>query len=173
MKLQVKYFLTTILAVAFLAAAAVVAGQSTAHADPIPPGWMAKNMHPIGYSDLGGWGGAFKEAIKQVNGHWYLFLGNLWHRGWTIVDVTDPANPKVVKHVPGPPNTWTIQMEFHGNLMVLSLAKFSPLWGADPNKPNQEGLDLFDISDPTNWKLLDHWEAGPESQGTHRNGYDP
>ncbi len=49
-------------------------------------------MRPIGYSDLDG-RGAFKMAIKHVGG-WYLYMGHLWDRGWSIVDVTDPANPK-------------------------------------------------------------------------------
>jgi hypothetical protein len=63
-----------------------------AHADQIPKGWEARNMKPIGYSDLNGHG-AFKLAIKRVREKWYLYMGHLWERGWTIVDVTDAANP--------------------------------------------------------------------------------
>src|ERR1017187_7307055 len=91
--------------------------------DQIPPGWKASNMKPIGYSGLDGRGGAFKLAIKQVNGHWYLYMGHLWNRGWSIVDVTDPTNPKVAKFIPGPNNTFTIQMEFHDNIGIISLEK--------------------------------------------------
>jgi hypothetical protein len=67
------------------------------HADSIPPGWEANNMEPIGYSALDNRKGAFKMAIKKVNGHWYLYMGHLWHYGWSIVDVTDPKDPKFVK----------------------------------------------------------------------------
>src|SRR6266852_4773601 len=77
-------------------------------ADPIPAGWAADNIKPIGYSGLDGRGGAFKMAIKYVNDRWYMFLGHLWHSGWTILDVTDPANPKFLKFVEGPANTNTI-----------------------------------------------------------------
>lgn len=159
--------LTSAIAIGIAVGFAVTSTYS--YADPIPKGWMAKNMHPIGYSNLNGWEGAFKEAIRHVNGHWYLYLGNLWHRGWTIVDVTDPAHPQVAKIIPGPPNTWTIQMELHGNLMVLSVAQIQQGWGGDPAKPFEEGVLLYDISDPLNPKLLSHWKAGPA--GTHRNGY--
>ena len=96
------------------------------YADPIPPGWAADNIKPIGYSGLDGRGGAFKMAIKRVNDRWYMFLGHLWHSGWTVLDVTDPANPKFLKFVEGPANTNTIQMEFHAL--------------------------IWDISDPLNWK---------------------
>ena len=92
-------------------------------ADQIPTGWKASNMKPIGYSGLDGRGGAFKMAIRQVNGHWYLYMGHLWNRGWTILDVTDPTNPKVVKFIPGPDNTWTIQMELHDNIMITALQR--------------------------------------------------
>src|SRR6266511_5316715 len=66
-------------------AAAGLAARS--HADSIPPGWEANNMEPIGYSALDNRKGAFKMAIKKVNGHWYLYMGHLWHYGWSIVDV--------------------------------------------------------------------------------------
>lgn len=163
-----RSFWWTVLASLIVLGAVVLLAPRNADAQ-IPKGWEAENMHPIGYSNLDGREGAFKMAIRHVNGHWYLYMGHLWSRGWSIVDVTDPTRPKVVKFIPGPPNTWTIQMEFHGNLMVLSLQKMPPAWGGDPKKPYEEGLLLYDISDPTNPKLLSHWKTG--GTGTHRNGY--
>src|SRR5690348_9500724 len=90
---------------------ALVGIRSAAPADQIPAGWQASNMRPAGYSNLDGRGGAFKMAIRQVNGRWYLYMAHLWNHGWTIVDVTDAANPRVAKFISGPDNTWTIQME--------------------------------------------------------------
>jgi hypothetical protein len=149
-----------------LAALALLSAPAAAQ---IPQGWEASNMRPIGYSDLDGRGGAFKMAIKQVGGRWYLYMGHLWNRGWSIVDVTDPANPKVAKFIPGPDNTWTIQMDLHDNLMVTALEKSGARWGLDPNKPMDEGVLLWDISDPLNPKQLSHWTTG--ATGTHRDGY--
>ena len=40
------------------------------YADPIPTGWAADAIKPIGYSGLDGRGGAFKMAIKHVNDRW-------------------------------------------------------------------------------------------------------
>jgi len=145
----------------------LLAGRASA--DQIPSGWEASNMKPVGYSGLDGRGGAFKIAIKHVNDKWYLFLGHEWHRGWTILDVTDPANPKFVKFVPGPDNTNTIQMEFHDNIMLTALQKKQTTWGGDPNRPNDEGVLIWDISNPVNWKQLSHWKTG--STGIHRIGY--
>src|SRR5690348_12310401 len=89
-----------------LAAALALVSAPAVRADQIPAGWLASNMQPIGYSGMDGRGGAFKMAIKKVNGRWYLYTAHLWHRGWSIVDVTDPADPKYVKFVPAPDNTW-------------------------------------------------------------------
>ncbi len=138
-------------------------------AEPIPAGWTAQNLKPIGYSDLDGRGGAFKMAIKEVNGRWYLYMGHLWHHGWTIADVTDPMAPKVVKFIPGPENTWTIQMDLHDNIMITALQNCGPARGCEPAKPFEEGVLIWDISDPVNPKQLSHWKTG--STGTHRNVY--
>jgi hypothetical protein len=144
-----------------------------AFADQIPAGWAANNMKPIGYSDMDGRGGAFKMAIRHVGDRWYLYMGHLWNRGWSIVDVTDPANPKVAKFIPGPENTWTIQMDLHDNTMLTSVGSFAPSWGGDPNKPSEEGVLIWDISNPLSPELYSHWKTGnPTSMaGTHRNVY--
>jgi hypothetical protein len=126
-------------------------------------------MVPVGYSGLENRMGAFKLAIKKVNGRWYLYMGHLWHYGWSIVDVTEPKDPKFLKTISGPGNTWTIQMTLHDNIMVTALEKSSLAWGADPNKPNEEGVLIWDISDPVNPRQLSHWKTG--STGTHRNSY--
>jgi hypothetical protein len=153
---------------AVAACCAVAWTASAALADPIPAGWEARNMQPVGYSDLDG-RDAFKLAIRKAGDRWYLYMGHLWSRGWSIVDVTDPANPKYVKFIPGPDNTWTIQMTLHGNLMITALEKSAPGWGNDTNKPFAEGVIVWDITDPVNPVELSQWKTG--DTGTHRNSY--
>src|SRR2546428_13792012 len=94
---------------AFVFAILLVPGASA----QIPPGSIASNVRVVGYSDVDG-RPPFKLSIRQASGRWYLYAGHLWHRGWTILDVTDPAKPSVANFVPGPENTWTIQMEISG-----------------------------------------------------------
>jgi hypothetical protein len=153
---------------AVLAAGGLVPAAD-ALADPIPPGWQASAMSPIGYSDVGGRGGAFKMAIKQVGGHWYLYMAHLWHHGWSILDVTDAANPQLVKFIAGPDNTWTIQMTLHDDIMITALQQSAPGWGNDPGKPFDEGVLIWDIADPVNPKQIAQWKTG--ATGTHRNSY--
>ncbi|MBV8537498.1 MAG: hypothetical protein JO128_18000, partial [Alphaproteobacteria bacterium] len=76
-------------------------GAGAAWADPFPAGWQAEHVKPVGFSGLGGRYGAFKIAIKHAaNGKWYLFTGHTFDQGWSIVDITDPANPRYVKFIP-------------------------------------------------------------------------
>ena len=155
---------------AFLLSAGLViaAATTTAKADPIPPGAVGQNVEAVGYSNLNDKPG-FKMSIQKAGERWYLYLGMLWNEGWQIVDVTDPADPKVVKEIHGPDNTATDQMEIADGKMITALAKISPGWGGDPNKPFDEGVLIWDLKDPLNPKVLGQFKTG--SLGTHRNGY--
>ncbi|GAA2667784.1 hypothetical protein GCM10010400_30730 [Streptomyces aculeolatus] len=61
----------------------------------------ARNVEAVGYSDLEH-RPAFKMAVRQKHGRWYLYTGHFWDSGWSVVDVTDPARPEVVLRTPGP-----------------------------------------------------------------------
>lgn len=139
-----------------------------ARADPIPPGWKALNMQPVGYSNLEDRPG-FKLTIRRVGDRWYLYMGHLWNNGWSIVDVTDPANPKYLKFIPGEPNSWNIQVTLHDNVMIGAVQRKPPTWGGDPAKPAGEGIVIWDIADPVNPKEVARWKTG--AGGTHRNSY--
>lgn len=130
----------------------------------------AHKAYPIAHSDLDGRGGGFKLAIQEVNGAWYLYVGHLWHRGWTVLDVTDPHRPEVVNFIEGPANTWTIQMEVQDGLMITALEQMPASWGGDPSAPFEEGVLIWDVrDDPVRPRLLSHFRTG--GTGTHRNGY--
>ena len=53
----------------------------------------------VGYADLGG-RPAFKLALQVGDERWYLFAAHLWHRGWSVIDVTEPREPVVVTEIP-------------------------------------------------------------------------
>src|SRR5262249_32965344 len=60
-----------------------------------PPGRpITRNVRVIAYSEVQG-RPPFKMAIQERQGRWYLYMGHLWDRGWTIMDVTQPSRPRV------------------------------------------------------------------------------
>ncbi|MGB7950825.1 MAG: hypothetical protein WCH75_24360 [Candidatus Binatia bacterium] len=135
----------------------------------IPLGYFAHNLEPIGYHDLNG-KPAFKLAMQEKNGRWYLYLAHLWHRGWSILDVTDPTSPELKTFIPGPENTWTIQIQVADDRMITGLERIAPGWGGIDTKPFSEGFFVWDVSEPTKPRQLGHFHTG--STGTHRNFYD-
>src|SRR5262249_9519780 len=165
----------TAVATAFLATPVV--------ADPIPTGWTASNMTAVGYTGLDEHVSPFKLSIKQANGRWYLYTAHSGKAGLSIVDVTDPANPKYVKYIPGPEGTSGPQVTLHGDLLIWGLSRPLTLEltsgqtqrvpfvepEAPADKTYQEGVLLYDISDPENPRYLSKWEG--HAIGTHRNGY--
>lgn len=138
-------------------------------AQPIPQGYFAHNIEPVGYHDLDG-RPAFKLAMQEVNNRWYLYVAHLWHRGWSALDVTDPAAPEPRTFVPGPDNTWTIQIQVAEGKMITALERIAPGWGGVDGQPYAEGFYIFDVSRPTEPRRLGHFQTG--STGTHRNFFD-
>jgi hypothetical protein len=130
--------------------------------------YFADNVDLIGYHDLKE-RPAFKLAIQELNGRWYLYTGSLWHRGWTILDITDPASPEHVTFVPGPENSWTIQIQVAEGKMITALERIPPGWGGADGQNYSEGVLLWDLSDPRKPRQLGHYRTG--STGTHRNFY--
>src|SRR5207237_5801816 len=135
----------------------------------IPSGYYAQGIEVLGYHDLEG-RPAFKLAMQEVNGRWYLYLAHLWHRGWSILDVTDPTMPQLVTYIPGPENTWTIQIQVAEGKMITALERIAPGWGGVDGQAFAEGFFIFDVSEPTKPRRIGHFQTG--STGTHRNFYD-
>jgi hypothetical protein len=135
----------------------------------IPSGFYAQNIEVLGYDDLQH-RPAFKLAMQEVNGHWYLYMAHLWHRGWSILDVTDPTAPALCTYVPGPENSWTIQIQVADGKMIAGLERIAPGWGGIDGQPFAEGFLIFDVSEPTKPREIGQFQTG--STGTHRNFYD-
>lgn len=147
-----------------LAAGAAALWAMPALADPIPPGWQAKKLDLVGFTGLNGRPGAFKLALHHTKDNkWYLYAGHSFDLGWSIVDVTDPKNPRYVKFIPYESKTkgiLTAQVTIHGDIMITAIDKKS---ATDP------ALLIWDISDPENPKRIGQWK-GAEG-GSHRNSY--
>ena len=126
-------------------------------------------MTAEGYCDFDG-KPAFKLAIQEKAGRWYLTVAHLWHRGWSVVDVTDPADPRPVRHIEGPPNTWTIQLQIADGKMITGQERIAPGWGGDADAPFSEGILIWDVEDPADPKQIGAFSTG--GTGTHRNYYD-
>lgn len=135
---------------------------------PFPPGKdYNKGFELVGYTDLDGRPG-FKMALHKAGDRWYLYTAQFWVSGWSIVEVTDPANPRFIRYIEGPSNTWTLQVQIADGLMITSMERIMPGWGGTDG-PYGEGFLIWDLADPENPKQIGCYKTG--GKGTHRNFY--
>ena len=50
-------------------------------------------------------------------------IGHMFSKGFSIVDVRDPKNPRAVNFVAAPPGTWNIHLQTHDDLLLVINAK--------------------------------------------------
>jgi hypothetical protein len=137
-------------------------------ADPIPPGTQTSNLEVLGFTGLNGRPGAFKLALKHTkDDKWYLYAGHSFDQGWSIVEVTDPRNPRYVKFIPYKTEAkglLTAQVTIHDDIMITAIDKNPFLANLKPPT-----ILVWDISDPENPKQIGEWTGAPG--GSHRNSY--
>ena len=84
-------------------------------AQPARPRAVAsQNIRFVGHSDQGGRGNGVQVMVHR--GHAYI--GHTFSNGITIVDVRDPARPKTVEFIACPPNTRTVHLQIHDDLLL-------------------------------------------------------
>jgi hypothetical protein len=131
---------------------------------------LSHNVEVVAYEPLDD-RPAFKLAITERHGRWWLYTGHFWHRGWSVVEVTDPRRPRLANFLEGPHNTFTGQVDLHGDTMITALEQglTNANWGFDKDGPFEEGVYLWDLADPERPRRVSHWRTG--ARGTHRNTY--
>lgn len=79
----------------------------------------ARNMTLIGHSDQGG----RPDGVQLMVSRGFAFIGHMFSKGFSIVDVRDPREPKPVGYHAAPPGTWNIHLQTHGELLLVIHAK--------------------------------------------------
>jgi len=119
----------------------------------------------------------------------YAYIGHVCSRGFSIVDVRDPRNPNTVRYVPNPPNTWSLHLQVHDDLLLLVHARdmfampemadernyykgkadFSSLAKPPEERDWSAGMAVFDISNPTEPRQIGFLPVA--GRGLHRIWY--
>ncbi|HEY5279973.1 MAG TPA: hypothetical protein VIJ67_09485 [Pseudolabrys sp.] len=79
----------------------------------------AHRMRIIGHSDQGGRPDGMQLMVHR--GHAYV--AHMFSGGFSVLDVRDPKNLRTLTYVPAPPNTWTIHLQTHDDLLLVIHAK--------------------------------------------------
>ncbi|WP_207005233.1 LVIVD repeat-containing protein [Trinickia mobilis] len=88
------------------------------HSSNVKPDF-ARNMRFVGYSDQDG----RADGVQLMVHKGYAYIGHMFSKGFSVVDVRDPQSPKAVAYMPAPPNTWNIHLQTHDDLLLVINAK--------------------------------------------------
>jgi hypothetical protein len=123
----------------------------------------SKNMNLVGYSDLQG-RGAYQPSIHKQGNRWIAYIGHhggsamnpltgkTEDNGTSIVDVTDPKQPKYLAHIPGDPRVPGPGET--GGAQMTRLCDGSQLPHADKSKvyllrtKGTDSHEIWDVTDP-------------------------
>ena len=108
------------------------------------------------------------------------YVGNMRNpAGTLVIDVADPKNPRQIAEINMPPGTHSHKVRVHGDIMITNreILGAHALKGETPPDGYTGGLSIWDISKPTNPKLITHWDATDKSaanyaRGVHRFDFD-
>jgi hypothetical protein len=119
------------------------------------PGFLsAKNVTRVGHLDLEGGGMVDVKGNLAAVGH----MGPPW--ATTLLDVADPAHPRILSRIEARPGTHSHKARICGSTLVINVERYGG--GGD----GTAGLALFDISDPLRPKETAFYRTG--GSGVHR-----
>jgi hypothetical protein len=85
----------------------------------LPKPDYARNMRIVGHCDQGG----RPDGVQLMVHRGYAFVGHMFSKGFSVVDVRDAKNPRAVNYSPAPPGTWNIHLQTHDDLLLVINAK--------------------------------------------------
>src|ERR1044072_4831510 len=167
-------------------AVTLLAAPALAQAPKVGDPPEASNMRLVGMSDLQA-RSAYQPTVHKQGERYIAYIGHhggtpdvpkpvnkitgqAEFNGTSILDVTDPANPKYLKHLPG--------LEGHyeeGGAQMVRVCDGRGLPKGDPAKTYMlrvfggKAHEVWDVSDPANPKLLARLESGRD---THKNWWE-
>lgn len=84
---------------------------------PVPE--LSRNMRLIGHCDQGG----RPDGVQLMVERGYAYVGHMFSKGFSVIDVRDPTRPKAAAYVPAAPNTWNIHLQTHDDILLVINAK--------------------------------------------------
>src|SRR5438034_4395703 len=85
----------------------------------LPKPDYARNMRIVGHSDQDG----RPDAVQIMVHRGFAYVGHMFSKGFSVIDVRDPRSPRTVAYIPAPPNTWNIHLQTHDDLLLVINAK--------------------------------------------------
>jgi hypothetical protein len=96
---------------------------------------------------------ASQMDLRENGGKQYLYIGTRSHEGLTVVDVTNPDQPNVIKRLAWPNDASTGRLQMVSGGLALAEGPDGDSAAADPAPPART-LTVLDFSDPANPRAI-------------------
>jgi len=116
----------------------------------------------VGHSDLGGFGDGM-QLMRSGDALYVAHFGTS-RMGTTILDVSDVANPFVVRQWEAPDNSHTHKVQVADGLLLTNHERFRS------DDPCSAGMAVYDLADPFDPKPVGFWDS--TGDGVHRIVYE-
>lgn len=153
----------------------------------LPKADFARNMTLISHSDQGG----RPDGVQLMLNKGFAITGHMFSKGFSVIDVRDPRNPKPATYVAAPENTWNLHLQTFEDLLLVINAKdmFASAEFADEKayyttsvgktvgideigkraRDWTAGMSVYDIKDPAEPRQIGFMPV--EGGGIHRIWY--
>lgn len=118
----------------------------------------AEGLRLIGHSDLGGYG----DGMQVMRSGDALYVGHFGPSGMgtSVLDVTDPATPVLVRQWPAPEGAHTHKVQVADGLLLTNHEAFRG------GSPPRAGIAVYDLGDPFTPRQVGFWDSS--GRGVHR-----
>lgn len=147
----------------------------------LPPATHQHNMRLLAQSDQGG----RPDGVQLMVHRGYGYVGHIFSRGFSIIDLRDALNPRPVAYIPAPPNTWCLHLQTHDDLLLVihnkdmfaqadmvderAYYKGAVSHHAGGTRDWSAGMAVYDIADPANPRQIGFMPVA--GTGLHRIWY--
>jgi hypothetical protein len=123
----------------------------------MPQAW---NTNLLSHIDCPGGGQVWVEGTT-------LYIGHMRNpSGTTIVDVSDPRQPRTISRIDVPDGWHSHKVRVSGDIMVVNHEKL----GTEGDTGFGGGLGIYDVANPAQPRLISKWRTG--GRGVHRYDFD-
>ena len=122
---------------------ALVVTVSSASAKGHKPNGSVAASQVVAHISFSGLSAVDMAMQKKVNDKYYLYVQHSKDQGISIIDISNPAQPKAVGIIPWPdPAVWS-RLNLTGDFAIIAESEVLPT-----RNPSNDDLVLWDLSDP-------------------------
>jgi hypothetical protein len=143
-KIRTSRFVNVRSGMAAILAVVLVLTNSGASAKERKPKGSGAESQVVGHISFSGLSAVDMAMQKKVNDKYYIYVEHPKDQGISIIDISDPAQPKALGVIPWPDPAMSSRMNLAGDLAIIAESEVLPMH----SRTSDDDLVLWDLSNP-------------------------